>query len=172
MATDTNAQDRPRPTRPGSVVGIVVAGFHEELTDAMAESAEAELLECGVEEDDVIVVRVPGSFELPIVARRMAAGGEVDSVLCFGLILKGETEHDHWVAEGCVHGLMQASLETDVPIHLGVLTCATMEQARARALPAEPGSPASAHHADKGREVARAALDSLEALRALRKAKA
>lgn len=159
MAVDTNAAERPRPTRPGSVVGIVVASFHEELTGAMADSAERELLACGLDEDDILVVHVPGSFELPIVARRMAASAEVDAVLCFGLVLRGETEHDHWVAEGCVHGLMQASLETDVPIHLGVLTCATMEQARARALPPELGG-----REDKGREVARAAIETLLAL--------
>lgn len=159
MAVDTNAAERPRPTRPGSVVGIVVASFHEELTGAMADSAERELLACGLDEDDILVVHVPGSFELPIVARRMAASAEVDAVLCFGLVLRGETEHDHWVAEGCVHGLMQASLETDVPIHLGVLTCATMEQARARALPPELGG-----REDKGRDVARAAIETLLAL--------
>lgn len=159
MAVDTNAAERPRPTRPGSVVGIVVASFHEELTGAMADSAERELIACGLDEDDILVVHVPGSFELPIVARRMAASAEVDAVLCFGLVLRGETEHDHWVAEGCVHGLMQASLETDVPIHLGVLTCATMEQARARALPPELGG-----REDKGRDVARAAIETLLAL--------
>lgn len=138
----------------------------------MADSAERELIACGVEEDDVIVVRVPGSFELPIVARRLAASGEVDSVLCFGVVLRGETEHDRWVTEGCVHGIMQSSLETDVPIHLGVLTCATMEQARARALPADAGedasdsdtSPTETSHSDKGRAVARAAIETLLAL--------
>lgn len=159
MAVDPNAVDRPRPARPGTVVGLVVASFHGELTGAMADSAEAELLACGVDEDDVIVLSVPGSFELPIVARRLAASGEVDAVLCFGLVLRGETDHDRWVTEGCVHGLMQASLETDVPIHLGVLTCATMEQARARALPVELGG-----REDKGREVARAAIETLLAL--------
>lgn len=159
MALDTNAAERPRPTRPGSVVGIVVASFHEELTGAMADSAERELIACGVDEDDILVVHVPGSFELPIVARRMAASAEVDAVLCFGLVLRGETDHDRWVAQGCVQGIMQASLETDVPIHLGVLTCATMEQARARALPKELGG-----REDKGREVARAAIETLLAL--------
>jgi len=162
MAVERTAEVRPRPTRPGSVVGIVVSTFHEELTGAMADSAERELIACGVEEDDVILLRVPGAFELPIVARRLAASGEVDSVLCFGLVLRGETEHDRWVTEGCVSGIMQASLETDVPIHLGVLTCATMEQARARALPADEGG--ADGHSDKGREVARAAIETLLAL--------
>lgn len=158
MALDPNAAQRPRSVRPGSVIGIVVATFHEELTGAMADSAGRELRASGVDEEDVVVVRVPGSFELPIVARRMAASGEFDAVLCFGLVLKGETDHDRWVAQGCVQGLMAASLETDVPIHLGVLTCATMEQARARALPG------GGSHSDKGREVARAAIETLLAL--------
>jgi 6,7-dimethyl-8-ribityllumazine synthase len=159
MALDANRTERPRAQRPGSVVGIVVADFHAELTGAMADSAERELCASGVEEDDVVVVHVPGSFELPLVARRLAASGEVDAVLCFGLVLKGETDHDHWVADGCVQGLVAASLETDVPIHLGVLTCATIEQARARALPPELGG-----REDKGREVARAAIETLLAL--------
>ncbi|MBL8861286.1 MAG: 6,7-dimethyl-8-ribityllumazine synthase [Planctomycetes bacterium] len=159
MAVDAQRIDRPRARRPGSVVGIVVADFHAELTGAMAASAERELLAAGVEEDDVVVVHVPGSFELPIVARRLAASGEVDAVLCFGLVLRGETEHDRWVTQGCIQGLVAASLETDVPIHLGVLTCATLEQARARALPPEAGG-----REDKGREVARAAIETLLAL--------
>jgi 6,7-dimethyl-8-ribityllumazine synthase len=141
------------------VVGIVAARFHEDLTGAMVDSAEKELLACGVEEDDVIVVWVPGSFELPIVARRMAASGEIDAVICIGLVLRGETDHDRWVTEGAVQGIVQASLETDVPIHLGVLTCTTMEQARARALPPEAGG-----REDKGRAVARAAIETLLAL--------
>ncbi len=159
MALDRTSAERPPPSRPGSVVGIVAARFHEELTGAMVDSAERELVACGVDQDDLIVVWVPGSFELPIVARRMAASGEVDSVICFGLVLRGETDHDRWVTEGAVHGLVQASLETDVPIHLGVLTCATLEQARARALPVEAGG-----REDKGRAVARAAIETLLAL--------
>jgi 6,7-dimethyl-8-ribityllumazine synthase len=164
MAVEMNAEARPQPTRAGSVVGIVVSDFHAELTGAMVDSAELELEACGVEDDDIIVIHVPGTFELPFVARRLAASNEVDSVLCFGLVLRGETEHDRWVTEGCVHGIMQASLETDVPIHLGVLTCATMEQARARALPADEEGGAATGHSDKGREVARAAIETLLAL--------
>lgn len=173
MGLDTNRAERPRVERPGSVIGIVVADFHAELTGAMADSAEQELIESGVDEDDILRVHVPGAFEIPIVASRLAASGEVDAVLCFGLVLKGETDHDRHVAEGCVQGIMRASLESDVPIHFGVLTCATMEQARARALPPEPDDEgttagevprASSRREDKGREVARAAIETLLAL--------
>ncbi len=184
MGLDTNRAERPRVERPGSVIGIVVADFHAELTGAMADSAERELIECGVDEDDILRVHVPGAFEIPIVASRLAESAEVDAVLCFGLILKGETDHDRHVAEGCVQGIMRASLDAGVPIHFGVLTCATMEQARARALPPELDESEGAmlgdairavarredvrrtdvRRTDKGREVARAAIETLLAL--------
>lgn len=159
MALDPKSSERARASRPGTCVGIVVSRFHEDLTGAMKDSAIAELVASGVQASDMRVVWVPGSFELPIVARRLAQTTDVESVLCFGLILKGETDHDHWVAHGTVAGLMQVSLETDVPIHLGVLTCATLEQARARALPPDRGG-----REDKGREVAAAAIQTLLAL--------
>jgi 6,7-dimethyl-8-ribityllumazine synthase len=135
----------------------------------MKDSALRELAAAGVRAEDAHVVWVPGAFELPIAARRMAESGAVDCVLCFGLVLRGETEHDRWVAEGAVHGLVRASQDTGVPIHFGVLTCATLAQARARALPGDAvGGGAPAHH-DKGSEVARAALDTLAALEGIAK---
>lgn len=159
MVTDPRLTPRERRSRPGSRIGIVVARFHEELTGAMLASALRELEQCGVKRNDVRVAWVPGSFELPIVAQRMTRDTDVEAILCFGLVLKGETEHDHWVASGAVQGLMRASLDTDVPMQLGVLTCATIEQARERALPPDRGG----KH-DKGREAARAAIDTLLAL--------
>ena len=84
---------------------------------------------------------------------------DIDAVLCFGLVLKGETTHDHWVAHAATQGILEASLETDTPILFGVLTCNDLDQAKARALPAEKGG-----REDKGREVARAAIGVLAAL--------
>jgi 6,7-dimethyl-8-ribityllumazine synthase len=159
MALNPTAEQRPRRMRPGSRIGIVVSRFHDELTGAMKDSAVKELTASGVLARDIAEVWVPGSFELPLVARALARRGNVDAILCLGLILKGETEHDRWVAHGAVEGIMSASLETDVPMHLGVLTCATLEQARSRALPVELGG-----REDKGREVARAAIETLLAL--------
>lgn len=159
MALDPQSRARTQPTRPGSKIGIVVSRFHDDLTGAMKDSAVRELVACGVDEDSIHVVWVPGAFELPIVASRFAEDTQVEAVLCLGLVLKGETEHDHWVAHGAVSGIMHASLDTGVPMHLGVLTCATLEQARARALPPELGG-----REDKGREVARAAIETLLAL--------
>jgi 6,7-dimethyl-8-ribityllumazine synthase len=159
MALDPKTHQRAREPRQGSRVAVVVSRFHEDLTGAMLASATKELVARGVAERDILVEWLPGSFELPIAARRFARRGDVDAVICLGLILKGETEHDRWVAEGTVNGIVQVGLETDVPIHLGVLTCATLEQARARALPPELGG-----SEDKGREVAAAAIETLLAL--------
>jgi 6,7-dimethyl-8-ribityllumazine synthase len=156
MALDPKSKAREQPVRPGSTIGIVVSRFHEDLTGAMKDSAVRELVACGVVEDDIQIVWVPGAFELPVVAHRMAHDFNFDAILCFGLILEGETEHNHWVAAGTVQGLVQASLATDTPMHLGVLTCATLDQARARALPAHLGG-----REDKGREVARAAIETI-----------
>lgn len=135
---------------------MVVSSYHGALTDAMLASALAELGSAGISE--VLIVPAPGVFEIPLLARALARRTDIDAVLCFGLVLRGQTTHDHWVAHGAVTGLVQATLETGKPLALGILTCAKLSQAKARAKP-------------KGREVARAALDALEALRLLRRAK-
>lgn len=159
MAQDEKSRShaRARLTREDARIAIVVSRWHEDLTGAMLASAEKELLAAGVERDALHVVWVPGAFELPVVAARAAQ--EVDAVIAFGVVIQGETEHDHWVAHGAVTGLLLAGLQNDTPVHLGVLTCATLEQARERALPADRGG-----KQDKGREVARAALETMAAL--------
>jgi 6,7-dimethyl-8-ribityllumazine synthase len=164
MALDPHPSTRARPSRPESVIGIAVARFHSELTGPMKDSAMRELEACGVDPDDIHVVWVPGAFELPLAARRLVQNMEVEAVLCLGVVLKGETEHDHWVAHGAVTGIMDVCLEEDLPVMLGVLTCETIEQARARALPALEGVRETAHFQDKGREIARAAIETLIAL--------
>lgn len=158
----TSATTEADLRRPGTRAAIVVSAFHHELTGAMAEAARRTLLEHGADPDGCPTHVVPGSFELPIVARALARAG-YDCVLCFGLVIQGETTHDHWVAHGAVEGILRASLETDVPIHLGVLTVKTVEQARARALPRAQGGQ------DKGAEVAKAALMTLAALDSVRR---
>lgn len=159
MAFDPQSSARARRAPARARIAIAVSRFHEDLTGAMLDSATRELEASGIAPRSIRVVRVPGAFEIPIVARALALRRDVDAVLCLGLVLKGETEHDLWVASGAVQGIVSASLETDKPILFGVLTCATLAQARERALPPELGG-----RQDKGREVARAALETLEAL--------
>jgi len=159
MALDPSSSHRERVQRPGSRIAACVSRFHADLTGAMLESARHELAASGADVEQMPTVWVPGAFELPLVARRLARRDDVDAVLCFGLVLKGETTHDHWVAQGAVQGLVQVALECDKPVLLGILTCDTLDQARARALPPELGG-----REDKGREVARAAIETLVAL--------
>src|SRR5262245_53056101 len=145
---------------PGAHIACAVSTYHEDVTGEMLASALEALGELGVERESVLVVPCPGAFELPLVARRLAQRKDVVAVLCFGLVLKGETEHDRYISEACAHGLTQVALETDTPVLFGVLTCANLEQALERARPESAGGQ------DKGREVALAALESLAALRA------
>jgi len=149
------------PLLPGTRIGAVVSTFHADLTRAMLASARGTLEAAGLAPENLLVLEVAGAFELPLVARRLAVRDDVDAVLCFGLVLKGETSHDVYISQAAAHGILQVSLETDKPVLFGVLTCDTEQQARARALARADGG---AH--DKGAEVARAALASLAAMKA------
>jgi len=146
----------------GARIACVVSDYHREVTDGMRDAAREELLGAGLAPRDWIEVRVPGAYELPLVARALARRADVNAVLALGLVLKGETDHDRHIASAVSHALLEASLETDTPILFGVLTCATLEQALARSRRAGHGG------SDKGAEVARAAIDVLHALDACR----
>jgi len=145
-------------------IACAASTYHEELVNAMLDSALETLAAAGIARERVMVVTVPGAFELPIVARALCARDDVAAVLCFGLVLKGETDHDTYIARACAQGLMQVALESKTPVLFGVLTCATLEQARARARREAQGG------LDKGREVALAALAVLAALRSAEQA--
>lgn len=159
MARDTNdPQDTPR-LRPGVRVAAIVSRYHHELCSAMAQSARAELQAHGLSADAFLEIAAPGAYELPVIASEFAKREDVDAVLCFGLVLKGETEHDRHISRAVAHGLIDIGLAQRKPVLFGVLTCNTLEQARARALAPDQGG---VH--DKGREVARAALGALAAI--------
>ena len=139
-------------------VALVVSRYHPEVTGGMAEAAQATLQAAGVPADAITRVDAPGAFELPLLAQRLARRADVDAVLCFGLVLKGETEHDRYIAAAVAEGLTRVGLACDKPVLFGVLTCATLEQAQARARRAADGG------LDKGAEVARACVETLNAL--------
>lgn len=136
-------------------VGVVVSGFNEVVTAGLLEGALEALAAAGAV--DPTVVKVPGSFELPLAARALAQRG-CDCVVALGAVIKGETDHYEHVATQAIAGLQQVALETGVPVGLGVLTTRRVEEARARSLPG-PGN--------KGAEAARAALQTADALRRL-----
>jgi 6,7-dimethyl-8-ribityllumazine synthase len=159
MVRDASQSPTELRLEPGTRIAAVVSNYHRDLTGAMLESARRELANAGLAEGDLIVVDAPGAFELPVLARRLALREDVDAVLCFGLVLKGETRHDEYLALSVANALQHVALSTGRPVLFGVLTCETLDQALARVLPSDRGG----KH-DKGREVALAAIGVLDAL--------
>jgi 6,7-dimethyl-8-ribityllumazine synthase len=113
----------------GLRVGIVVASFNDFITSRLLDGAKAALARHGVRDEDVTVATVPGSFEIPLVARKMAGSGRHDAVICLGAVIKGETDHYNFVAGEAAKGIAGASAETGIPVIFGVLTTNTVEQA-------------------------------------------
>ncbi len=119
----------------GLRVGIAVARFNEYVTRELLQGAIERLAELGVDDDNVTVAWVPGSFELATAARDMisANGGSMDAVICLGAVIKGETAHFEHVAQGATDGITRVGADTGKPIVFGVLTTYTTDQAMIRA---------------------------------------
>jgi 6,7-dimethyl-8-ribityllumazine synthase len=132
---------------------IVVGRFYEDLAERLLAGAREAFARAGHE--DVAVFDVPGAYELPLAARYAAESGRYDGVACLGAVIRGETDHYDFVCAETARGVMQVGLDTGVPCAFGVLTCATMEQALARA---------GAGKRDQGRHAAEAVL-AMAALR-------
>ncbi|HEV2310229.1 MAG TPA: 6,7-dimethyl-8-ribityllumazine synthase [Acidimicrobiia bacterium] len=143
-------------------VAIVAGRFNEHVTKPLLAGAQATLAEHGLDPDTVPVLWVPGAFEIPLTAKRLAASGTVDAVICVGAVIRGETAHFEYVAGPCAAGIAQAALDTGVPVAFGVLTTHDERQALDRA-----GGPAG----NKGAEAARTALEMVALLRSLPEAR-
>ena len=117
----------------GRKIAIVAARFNDFIVTSLMKGASAAWLEHGGAPADLTVVRVPGAFELPVAARRLAAGGRYDAVVALGCVIRGDTPHFDYVAGECARGLQLVGLETGVPIAFGVLTVESLEQALERA---------------------------------------
>jgi len=117
----------------GLRIGVVVSQFNAFITDRLLAGALAALERGGAEEKQIEVVQVPGAFELPLAAKKMAAGGTFDAIICIGCILRGETSHYDVVVSETARGVQLAQLDTGVPLIFCVLTCDTLEQAIDRA---------------------------------------
>jgi 6,7-dimethyl-8-ribityllumazine synthase len=113
--------------------GIVLSRFNDFITSRLLDGAVDGLVRHGAVEKDIDVVRVPGSFEIPLVAKKMAASGKYDAVICLGTVIRGATPHFDYIAAEVSKGIASASLETGVPIAFGVITSDTIEQAVERA---------------------------------------
>lgn len=113
--------------------GVVVSQFNSFITERLLDGALAALERSGAGEDQIEIIRVPGSFEIPLAAKKLAATGRVDSIICIGCILRGETSHYDYVASETSRGIQLAQMDTGVPMAFCVLTCDTLEQAIDRA---------------------------------------
>lgn len=118
-------------------IAIVAARFNEELTNAMVDDCLKSLESCQVQEENIDVVRVPGSFELPVMAAELVEQDAYDAIICIGIIIRGETTHDRYIAHSVSQCLNQLSVTSRVPMIFGVLTTNDRAQAEARALGGE-----------------------------------
>jgi 6,7-dimethyl-8-ribityllumazine synthase len=142
----------------GRRIGIVVARFNSFISEKLLEGALDSLVRSGVSTDDVMVARVPGAFEIPLVAQKMAKSGKYDAVICLGAVIRGATPHFDFVAGEVSKGTAQVMLDSGIPVLFGVLTTETIEQAIERA-----GTKAG----NKGSDVAIAALEMINLLDAI-----
>ena len=131
-------------------IAIVVSRFNDFVTDRLLTGAEAALSEQGFSADDMVVLRVPGAFEIPMAAQRVAETGKVSAVVCLGCLIRGATPHFEYIAGACAQGITAAAAATGVPMAFGVLTTNSVEEALERA---------AANETNKGREAALAALE-------------
>ena len=117
----------------GLKFGVIVSRFNDFITGKLLEGAHDALVRHGAREDDIDVVKVPGSFEIPLVAKKMAMKGKYNAIICLGTIIRGATPHFEYVAAEASKGIASASMETGVPMAFGIITSDTIEQAVERA---------------------------------------
>jgi 6,7-dimethyl-8-ribityllumazine synthase len=139
--------------------GIVVSKYNEFVTTRLLAGAVDVLTKAGAGDRAIEVVRVPGAFEIPLVARRLAQSGRFDAVLCLGAVIRGETPHFEYISAEVSRGIAQAAWEANLPVIFGVLTTDTVEQALERA-----GAP----ERNKGAEAARTAIEMANLMKQLR----
>jgi 6,7-dimethyl-8-ribityllumazine synthase len=142
----------------GMRIALVVSRFNADITGELRAGAQRALLERGVAEADIITAWVPGAFELPLVAKKLALSSSVDAVVCLGAVIRGDTPHFDYVAGEAARGLQAVALDTGVPVVFGVLTTDTRQQALDRIGGCE---------GHKGEEAAATALEMVSLLRTL-----
>ncbi|KEZ77891.1 6,7-dimethyl-8-ribityllumazine synthase [Salinisphaera hydrothermalis] len=138
-------------------IAIVSTRWNDDIVDRLVEGAIDVLTDCGVDDDDVIVVKVPGAFELPLAVDRLAESGKYDGIIALGAVIRGDTPHFDYVAGECAKGLSATALEYGLPVGFGVITADNAEQADARAQPDEDNN--------KGAEAASAVIEMVNVLR-------
>ena len=138
--------------------GIVVSRYNQNITGRLLDGAVKRLSQAGISDDNIQVVWVPGAWELPVVAKQFLASEQCDGVICLGAVIKGETTHDLYINTQVSNSLGNLSLEYNLPVGFGLLTCQSMEQAMNRA---------GGTIGNKGEEAATAVLETLSVIRQL-----
>ncbi|WP_295862833.1 6,7-dimethyl-8-ribityllumazine synthase [Xanthomonas sacchari] len=137
---------------------IIASRWNARITDVLVAGARQSLAGNGIADDAVDVIRVPGAWELPLVAARLAAAGKHAAIIALGCVIRGDTRHYEHVADGCAQGLLRVSLDFRIPVLNGVLAVEQVEDAEARA---------GGSHGNKGEEAALSALEMVNLLELL-----
>jgi 6,7-dimethyl-8-ribityllumazine synthase len=148
------------PEGDGLRIGVALARFNQGVTEALLAGALDALVRHGVADDAIDVATVPGAFELPLCAQRLASTGRYDAIICLGAVVRGETPHFEFVAGEAARGIAEVARRHDLPVAFGVLTADTMAQALARA---------GGERGNKGYEAAVTALEMVQVLRVVQR---
>lgn len=140
-------------------IGIVASQFNAAIVDSLLDACVTTLLNGGITQDDLTVVRVPGAFEIPVVAQRLLLTEDYDAVIGLGAVIRGDTPHFEYICRECARGLATLSIKHDRPVIFGVLTVDNLKQAEDRSGPIET---------NKGAEAAQAAIETILALREIK----
>ncbi|MCH7804098.1 MAG: 6,7-dimethyl-8-ribityllumazine synthase [Acidobacteria bacterium] len=117
----------------GFKIGVVVSRFNELITEGLLAGALNTLKEAGIADEAITLVRVPGSFEIPLAAQRLAQTGKLEAIVCLGAVIRGETPHFEYICLQASNGVREVALKYDLPVTFGIITADTVEQALARA---------------------------------------
>jgi len=147
---------KSKPSSSKKKTAIVVSGFYKDVSDGLLQGAVDELHSAGVSDKSISIFRCPGSFEIPLTARKLCASKKYSAVICLGAVIKGETAHFEYISYAVTKGITELNLEYGIPVTFGVLTCYNKQQAEER----------SKHGGkNKGAEAARAALEMMSLLK-------
>ncbi len=146
------------PEAQGLRIAVVASRYHEKVSERLLEGAVDALARAGAEEDRIEIYKVPGAWELPVVAQRLATTRRYDAIVALGCVIRGGTPHFEYVSAAATQGLARVTLERDIALGLGVLTCDTLQQALDRA------------GGKQGNKGAEAALSAVEMARLLKRA--
>ena len=148
----------PQVSAAGLRFGVVAASYNTEFADALLSNCLDTLAKAGADTRDILVVRVPGSFEVTAAAARLAKGGKYDCVIALGILLQGETRHAQYIADAVAHGLTSIAIQTGVPTIFGIVAVNNPRQARVRCV--------GKQH-NRGREAALAAIQMARAWKSI-----